>query len=170
MNWIKFVGTVDKDNNPRASQQINQCPIRIVQKKTVPYSLNSGLPFFKPTPIYLNRVRITNTGSTIQIFLNDPNAIHLYSNFAKYKFAQAHFHWGMNDRMGSETHIDNEKYAFRSVFFFLSLRFLFFRFVNNFGFWYNAITDFHSKCMWCFLTTINLAHLKKHWTEINRLT
>lgn len=93
-------------------------------KQTIPFSENTALPIFELSPIRLNNVTITNTGTTVQINLSeDDDEYLLQSNSASYRFAQAHFHWGKNDRSGSETGFNNKRYALEMHIVFFNSEF-----------------------------------------------
>lgn len=105
---FKFVSFSVNILNSKPSTQ--ECPIKIIPKKTKPFTINSGLPLFAPSPINLGEVRIINTGSTIQIALKDDTSIALESNSFTYKFAHIHFHWSKSDKVNAETTIHKKRY------------------------------------------------------------
>lgn len=95
----------------RSKPSTLECPIKIIPNKTIPFTINCGLPTFSPSPINLGEVRIINTGSTIQIALKDDDSpIYLESNFFQYKFAHIHFHWSKSDKVGAETSFYKKRY------------------------------------------------------------
>lgn len=60
----------------------------------------------------LNTAKITNTGRTIRIEVGDEESKALITGGpmqnSRYKFAEAHFHWGTENSVGAETQIDGK--------------------------------------------------------------
>lgn len=98
---------------PRLESRTNfdlQSPINIitsdVQKAEYQPIVNYG------TIRNLNAAKITNTGRTIRIEVDDEESKALITGGPmqnnRYKFAEAHFHWGTENSVGAETQIDGK--------------------------------------------------------------
>lgn len=87
-----------------------QSPINIitaaVENRTYTPIVNYG------TIRNLNVAKITNTGRTVRIEVVDAESQAVITggpmNNERYKFVEAHYHWGENNKIGGETQIDGK--------------------------------------------------------------